>query len=138
MKYLLDTNVLSSVATNKSKILVSRFRSNARQDLATCDVVLHEVQFGLAANAAIARKLGFIYDALFASLAVLPTDQAVWKRAANIRANLKLRGAPIGPYGLLIAAVAAQYNLTLVTNNSHEFEHVEGLRIEDWSRFDTP
>jgi tRNA(fMet)-specific endonuclease VapC len=104
-----------------------------RQDMATCDVVLHEVRFGLAANPAIAAKLGVIYDALFDSLTILPTDQEVWSRAASIRANLKLRGKPIGPYDLLIAAVAAQHNLILVTSNKREFDNVEGIQVEDWS-----
>jgi tRNA(fMet)-specific endonuclease VapC len=134
MKYLLDTNVLSAVATNKSEPLLSRFRSTPRQDLATCDVVLHEVQFGLAANPVLARKLSSVYDTLLSGLIILATDQFIWRRAATIRATLKLRGAPIGPYDLLIAAVAAQHNLTLVTNNLREFEHVDGLQIEDWSR----
>jgi predicted nucleic acid-binding protein len=58
-----------------------------RQDLATCDVVLHEVRFGLAANPVIAAKLGVIYEALFDSLTILPTEQEVWSRAASIRAN---------------------------------------------------
>jgi tRNA(fMet)-specific endonuclease VapC len=104
-----------------------------RQDLATCDVVLHEVRFGLAANPVIAAKLGVIYEALFDSLTILPTEQEVWSRAASIRANLKLLGKPIGPYDLLIAAVAAQHNLILVTNNKREFDHVEGIQVEDWS-----
>lgn len=133
MKYLLDTNVLSNVATNKSEALVSRFRSIPKQSLATCDVVLHEVQFGLASNPIIARRLGAIYDALFANLTILATDQSIWLRAASIRANLKVRGLPIGPYDLLIAALACQHNLTLVTNNKQELEHVQGLQLEDWS-----
>jgi tRNA(fMet)-specific endonuclease VapC len=133
MKYLVDTNVLSTVATNRVEIVAHRFRSMRRQDIATCDVVLHEVSSGLAANPAIADKLGVIYDALFDSLTILPTDQAVWLRAASIRANLKLRDKPIGPYDLLIAAIAAQHNLILVTSNKREFDNVEGIQVEDWS-----
>jgi tRNA(fMet)-specific endonuclease VapC len=133
MKYLVDTNVLSAVATNSVESVVQRLRSIRRQDLATCDVVLHEVRFGLAANSAIADSLSVIYEALFDSLTILPTDQAVWLRAASIRANLQHRGKPIGPYDLLIAAVAAQHNLILVTNNKREFDNVEGIQVEDWS-----
>jgi tRNA(fMet)-specific endonuclease VapC len=133
MKYLVDTNVLSAVATNKVEVIARRFSSMRRQDIATCDVVLHEVRFGLAANPAIAEKLGVIYDALFDSLTILPTDQSVWLRAASIRANLMHRGKLIGPFDLLIAAVAIQHNLILVTNNKREFDYVEGIQVEDWS-----
>jgi tRNA(fMet)-specific endonuclease VapC len=134
MKYLLDTNVLSAVVTKRFEAVVERFRLTRRQDLATCDVVLHEVRFGLATNPAIEVKFGPIYDALFNSLTILVTDQAVWLRAASIRAKLKHRGTPIGPYDLLIASVALEHNLVLVTNNSREFGQVEGLQVENWSQ----
>lgn len=38
----------------------------------------------------------------------------------------------IGPYDLLIAAIALANNLTLVTHNTNEFSRVPGLVIEDW------
>ena len=38
----------------------------------------------------------------------------------------------IGANDLLIAAHARSLNLTLVTNNTREFERVEGLQVENW------
>jgi tRNA(fMet)-specific endonuclease VapC len=94
--------------------------------------VWHEVQFGLAANEAIALKLRPIYDLLFEGLQVLPTTQAVWTRAANVRTQLKLKGTPIGPFDLLIAATALEHHLMLITSNLREFERVQGLQFETW------
>jgi tRNA(fMet)-specific endonuclease VapC len=51
----------------------------------------------------------------------------------RIRADLKLRGALIGPNDTLIAAHALFLGLTLVTNNTREFERVPGLKIENWA-----
>ena len=47
---------------------------------------------------------------------------------AEIRADLKRRGAMIGANDLFIAAHARALGLTLVTNNTAEFERVQGLR----------
>ncbi len=33
---------------------------------------------------------------------------------------------------LMIAAVALVHNLTLVTNNTADFQSVPGLRLDDW------
>ena len=41
-------------------------------------------------------------------------------------------GQPIGPYDLLIAAIARVNDLTLVTHNTSEFARVPGLRLADW------
>jgi tRNA(fMet)-specific endonuclease VapC len=132
VKFLLDTNIISAIVTGKSARLLERFSRTPRQDLATVTVVWHEVQFGLAANPGIHHKLHTVYETLFDGLVLLPASQEIWLRAAHIRATLKLRGTPIGPYDLLIAAAAIEHNLILVTNNIREFARVDGLRCEDW------
>jgi tRNA(fMet)-specific endonuclease VapC len=52
---------------------------------------------------------------------------------AEIRADLKKRGALIGANDLLIAAHARALDLRLVTNNTAEFERVRSLKIENWT-----
>jgi tRNA(fMet)-specific endonuclease VapC len=41
-------------------------------------------------------------------------------------------GTPIGAYDLQIGTIALVNKLTLVTQNTREFERVEGLQVEDW------
>jgi tRNA(fMet)-specific endonuclease VapC len=41
-------------------------------------------------------------------------------------------GQLIGPYDLMIAAIALTHSLTLVTHNTKEFSRVPGLKLEDW------
>jgi tRNA(fMet)-specific endonuclease VapC len=53
---------------------------------------------------------------------------------AEIRADLKKRGTPIGANDLFIAAHARTLGLTLVTNNTAEFERVKGLTLENWTQ----
>ncbi len=60
------------------------------------------------------------------------TDEAAI-HYAQIRADLKKRGAMIGANDLFIAAHARGLGITLVTNNSEEFRRVPGLAIENWT-----
>ena len=50
---------------------------------------------------------------------------------------LRRAGTPIGPYDVLIAAIALAHDLVLVTHNTKEFERVQGLKIEDWEATDS-
>lgn len=52
---------------------------------------------------------------------------------AEIRADLKRRGALIGANDLFVAAHARALGVTLVTSNVAEFERVANLRIENWT-----
>ena len=49
-----------------------------------------------------------------------------------IRDRLESLGKPIGAMDLLIAAHALSLGAALVTNNTKEFERVEGLKLENW------
>lgn len=62
----------------------------------------------------------------------LPFDDRAAKKAGDIRNHLAGLGTPIGPYDLLIAAIAIVNNLILVTHNTREFERVTELKLEDW------
>ena len=90
----------------------------------------HELLYGIAYNPEF--KLRPVLERLLTILPKLPVDLLVTARAALVRADLRQRGVPIGPYDLLIAATALQYELTMVTHNTHEFEQVAGLLVEDW------
>jgi tRNA(fMet)-specific endonuclease VapC len=65
---------------------------------------------------------------------VLDFPAAAALHYAEIRADLKKRGALIGANDLFIAAHARGLGLTLVTNNTAEFERVKGLTLENWAK----
>ncbi len=49
-----------------------------------------------------------------------------------ICADISSQGKIIGPNDLLIAVIARAHDAILVTQNTHEFSRITGLRLEDW------
>ena len=58
-------------------------------------------------------------------------DLAILEKAAEIHANLRLRGLPIQTEDILIAASAIVKGLIVVSNDS-DLLRVEGLSLENW------
>ena len=57
----------------------------------------------------------------------------VGDRYGEIRGQLEMAGTPIGVNDNWIAAHALSLGLTLVTDNTREFERVPGLAVENWA-----
>jgi tRNA(fMet)-specific endonuclease VapC len=131
MTYLLDTCVVSDFARGTQPVH-ARLLATAPSAIALSSITVLEVEYGLALRPALARRLGKVMDALFDSVTILPFEQEDARQAAALRAELRRTGLPIGAYDLLIGATALRRGLTLVTSNTAEFAHVEGLPLEDW------
>lgn len=62
------------------------------------------------------------------------------KKSTEISAEkydeLRNKGKTIGNSDLLIAGVALEHNLTLVTNNEKDFKNISGLKIENWKKIE--
>ena len=128
MRFLLDTNALSSLAA-RHPAFVARSRRYSTADFGISAIVAFEFQFGILrsaraeVNAANFRRL---------RLEVVPFDADDSAAAAAVRANLATLGSPIGPYDTLIAGQALARDLTLITHNTREFARVPRLKLEDW------
>jgi tRNA(fMet)-specific endonuclease VapC len=130
MKYLLDTNIVSSWATRENPALLMRLLQTPPSALAICSVVKMELLYGLALKPGLKwmNAVRKVMDAL----SVVAFDEASAEQAARLRAQLRTQGTPIGHYDLLIAGTALANGLIMVTNNTREFSRVPGLIVEDW------
>ncbi|MCA0401983.1 MAG: PIN domain-containing protein [Proteobacteria bacterium] len=132
----LDANVAIALLNDRQPQVRARFdmARAAGTPLALSIIVFHELMYGAAASER--RKANEDKIAIFitsARLILLPFEAEDAREAAEIRADLKRAGAPIGPYDVLIAAQARRAGTTLVTANTREFERVPGLTVVDWS-----
>lgn len=60
--------------------------------------------------------------------------ESTGRHQGRIGAALTAAGTPMGNNDLLIGAHAAADTLTLVSNNSREFDRIPGLQVENWGR----
>lgn len=132
MKFLLDTCIVSGIAKRLPR-LTARIRGASPHELAIASITRLEIEYGLKINRDAETRVGKVLRDFCGSIESLPFDSHCAERGAEIRAALKRRGKPIGAFDLLIGATALQYGLILVTNNTREFERIDGLAIEDWT-----
>ena len=132
MKYMLDTNIIAYAKNNRPESVLKRLMQYRPEDICISSITLAELEYGVF-NSAKPRQNQLALMVFLASIIVVPFDSDAAIEYGIIRADLKKRGTPIGANDLLIAAHAKSLDLTLVTNNTREFERVEGLRLEDWT-----
>jgi len=130
VRYLLDTNILSSLIKHPTGPVTRRIRAVGEAALCTSIVVACELRYGAAKKGSpvLTERVGALLDAL----EILPLGPGVDTEYARIRSHLEAQGLPIGANDLLIAAHACAEGLILVTDNEREFSRVPGLRVENW------
>jgi tRNA(fMet)-specific endonuclease VapC len=60
-------------------------------------------------------------------------DEKAAQEYGKVKKELKEKKCLIGPFDMLIGAHAKSLNMTLVTNNTKEFERINELKIENWA-----
>lgn len=132
MQYLLDTNICIYAIKGYEGVL-SKLDSTGRDACAISAVALAELSYGIARSASPYKSRNMLALQEFVGLfKVLPWPaEAAW-RLGPLRQQLALVGTPIGEYDLLIGTHALALGATMVTNNTREFERIEGLRLENW------
>jgi tRNA(fMet)-specific endonuclease VapC len=131
----LDTNIVIRIVNGRSSTLRLRLEEQLRAGtpIALPVIALFEMRYGFGksdrrdiSERLLERFLGLGVD-------VLPFETQDAAHAGDIRANLEVRGTPIGPYDILIAAQARCRNAALVTLNQREFDRVPGLIVVNWT-----
>jgi len=129
MSYLLDTNICSAHIRRPAGLAHRFIQYSGR--LAIPTIVLGELYAGAYMLGNAPRIFAGI-DYLLQDVAVLPFDSVCAEAFGRLRGVLKQQGYSVNPIDLQIAAVAKAHGLTLVTNNTRDFEHIPELPLEDW------
>ena len=133
--FMLDTDTCIFLMRGESPALAARVQSVPLQQQVMSAVTFAELAYGVQASAAAKRKQNqSVLDSLVLHLAVLDWPQDAAKHYAEIRADLKKRGAQLGAADLMIAAHARAMGAIVVTNNIKDFDRVKGLEVENWTK----
>ncbi|MFW5816387.1 MAG: PIN domain-containing protein [Wenzhouxiangella sp.] len=105
------------------------------RDIVLSPVVIGELQVGVETSRMKAASRAAL-DVLITSFACANIDLEAARCYGRIRGLLESEGQPIGGNDYWIAAQAVALELVLVTDNTREFQRIEGLRLENWLRAD--
>jgi len=131
MRYMLDTDICIYAINERPPKVLQALREHHAEGLGVSSITASELHFGVARTRS-ARNAKALAQ-FMAGLEMADFDAAAAEVAGHVRAWLADHGTPIGPYDCLIAAHAQALGVTLVTNNTREFERVPGLKLANWA-----
>jgi len=131
MKYLLGTNICVYFMKHMPNV-INAFRVKRSEGVAISSITLAELDFGVWNSNAYEKNRGKLID-FITLVKILDFDTVAALEYGKICSMLRRKGTPIGNMDMLIAAHAKAEGFVVVTNNTREFERVDGLCIEDWS-----
>ena len=133
MKYMLDTNICIYIIKHKPELAIKRFLEHDPDDICISSITYAELMYGVEKSQAV-EKNRLAMSLFLSPITVVDFDGYAAEEYGRIRAELEKMGTPIGPMDMLIAGHAKSEGLILVTNNTREFNRVDNLVIEDWTK----
>ena len=135
MRYVLDTNVVSSLMKGEPNV-IEHMKRVSRADVSIPQPVVAEIAYGIQRLARSRRK-----DALTSRFELLKYEirRALWtdevsEAFAVVKAALERKGERMEDFDAAIAAHALAAGCVLVTANLKHMIRVPGLAVEDWSK----
>ncbi|MEI8156189.1 MAG: PIN domain-containing protein [Burkholderiales bacterium] len=130
MTYLLDTNICIYIINEQPAQVLQRLIQAGRDSLAISTVTVAELAFGIAKSTRADSRTKL--ENFLSKFPILDWDQSAAWVYGNVRKTLEAKGQRIGERDLLLACQALALGATMVTNNTREFERIEGLKLENW------
>jgi tRNA(fMet)-specific endonuclease VapC len=129
--YMLDTDTCIYLRKQRPPSVAKRFKQ-----LQPGDIVISTITYGELYNGALkSRESDAALNNLKALCELIPVVGLAPNTAeeyGHIRSQLEKNGNIIGGNDLWIAAHAITLKLTLVTNNTREFQRIGQLTLENW------
>jgi tRNA(fMet)-specific endonuclease VapC len=131
VRYLLDTNICIYIIKKKPEAVLKLFSKIKPGDVGISTITIAELYYGVAKSSKPNENTIALQEFLQPLIVVDFTteDSIVYGR---IRADLEAKGKMIGAMDILIASIALNRGLILVTNNEKEFSRVKDLKVENW------
>jgi tRNA(fMet)-specific endonuclease VapC len=124
---LLDTNIVIALFAQDSAIVEHLDKA---EEVFIPSIVLGELYFGARKSRRVKENLARIDEFAFSNV-VLGCDTETARYYGEIKNALREKGRPIPENDVWIAAIALQYDLTLISRDAH-FGEIDHLKVESW------
>jgi tRNA(fMet)-specific endonuclease VapC len=133
IRALIDTDILSYYLKGYEKV-VGNFKQYLEQyDLIEISLITYyEIIGGLLAKNA--WKQLTVFENFVSDNSVIPVTERSAKISAELYSTLRQSGNSVDDIDLLIAGIAIENEMVLVTNNEKHFEKIPGLKIANWTK----
>jgi tRNA(fMet)-specific endonuclease VapC len=128
---MLDTNTCVYIIKKKTEKILKALQKKRNSGLAISSITLAELEYANE-NSMYKEKNKTALLEFFAIIDIKQFDEKAARVYGKVKKALKEKKCLIGPFDLLIGAHAKSLRMTLVTNNTKEFERITGLKIENW------
>lgn len=130
-RYFLDTNICVYALHRRMPSVIARIKEANQGELVISTLVAAELAGGVMNSQRVEPNRRAL-EMFLAEMVVLPWgNSAIWFYAQHA-ARLRKAGKTIGTIDLLLGCQAVSEDAVLVTNNTREFERIDGLKLENW------
>ncbi|MFL5328844.1 MAG: type II toxin-antitoxin system VapC family toxin [Gemmataceae bacterium] len=135
--YILDTDVLTLFQTGHVA-LVQKILANQPRNISVAVISVEEQLTGWYTRLRRAKQppeLAHVYQRMTIAIRFLASFDLITFSEPAIHRYISLRKIHrgIGKNDLRIAAIAMEFNATIVTRNVNDFVRIPGLAVEDWT-----
>ena len=130
---IIDTDILSYYFKGNQTVIKNFEKYLQDFDLIEISIITYyEIIGGLMAKNAL-KQLNIFQDFVDQNI-VIPMTENSAKISAELYSTLRQQGNTVDDIDLLIAGIAIDNDLTLITNNENHFNRIPGLQVENWSK----
>ncbi len=130
-KFLLDTNICVYFFNGKFN-LTEKIDKFGFENCCVSEITIAELKYGIAKSTQKKKNIE-VLETFQSNIDILPIFPALDIYAAE-KARLKTKGKILDDFDLLIGSTAIFNKLVLVTKNVSDFDRLDGIVIEDWTR----
>jgi len=128
---MLDTNICIYIIKNRPQSVREKFQEFSIGELVISTITVSELIYGAYKSQFVEKNLKAI-EGFLMPFDIVDYDYNASIQYGKIRADLEKKGQVIGNMDMQIAGHALSLGLTLITNNTKEFNRVLGLRLDNW------
>ncbi len=132
--YLLDTNICIYAINRKPENVLEAIKEKSKNGIYISALTVAELEYGVE-NSKQIEKNRIALLKFISIFNILNFDDSDAIPYGKLKSKLKKDGKIIGPIDMLLAAQAISKDMIFVTNNVGEFARIEGLKIEDWTKY---